>query len=121
MDFSPSRSSVHEDRVHKIRIQGTGAADPTVEVGQRVKVTHVTTGQYRITWSEAPGQFEVASLDLGAANPADLKGYSVVRDTYDSTNLQIDFVVFNSSFNAADLAAAQFLDLTITFSTLKNG
>lgn len=115
MDPSPSRSSVHEDVAYKIRILGTGAADPTVEIGQGVTVKHQATGVYRITWAEGPGVFVTWAPGPGAATPADLKGFSFVRDTYDATNHQLDVSVFDASNAAADLNANQYLDMVITF------
>lgn len=114
-DFSPSRTTVHSERVYRLRLLGTGAANPTVEVGQRVTVARVSTGLYRLTWGEGPGTFVGWHFGLGAATPADLKGYTVVRDTYDTTNHQLDLAVYNSSFALADLAATQYLDAAIVF------
>ena len=55
------------------------------------------------------------SYGFGAATPADLKGYTAVRDTFDTTNLYFEFVVYNSSFNAADIIANQYIDIDIKF------
>lgn len=114
-DMSPGRSSVHYERTFRVRLLGTGAANPTVEVGQGLTVAWVSTGLYRITWPEGPGVFVGFIPGLGAATTGDLKGYTVVRDTYDTTNHQIDVAVYNASNNLADLAANQYLDLTIIF------
>lgn len=114
-DFSSGRSTVHNERIHRLRLLGTGAANPTVEIGQRVTVAWVSTGLYRITWTEGPGTFVGFHYGLGAATTGDLKGYTVVRDTYDATNHQLDLAVYNSSFALADLAANQYLDAAIVF------
>lgn len=114
-DFNPGRSTVHNERIYRLRLLGTGAANPTVEVGQRVTVAWVSTGLYRLTWSEGPGTFVGWHYGLGAATPGDVKGYTVVRDTYDTTNHQLDLAVYNSSFALADLAANQYLDAAIVF------
>lgn len=113
----PSKSNIPNERIYRLRVLGTGAANPTVEAGSNVTVTWVSTGLYRLTWSAGPGKFVgMNAPGLGAATPGDLKGYSVVRDTYDTTNHQLDISVYNSSFALADLAANQYVDLTIVFS-----
>lgn len=114
-DFSGGRSTVHNERVYRLRLLGTGAANPTVEVGQRVTVAWVSTGLYRLTWGEGPGTFIGWHYGLGAATTGDLKGYTAVRDTYDTTNHQLDVAVYNSSFTLADLAANQYIDVAIVF------
>lgn len=114
-DLSPTKTSVHEERVYRIRILGTGAADPTVEVGQGVTVAETATGVYEITWAKGPGTFIGWSCSFGAATPADLKGYTAVRDTYDTTNFVLAISVFDSSNAAADLAANQYADITVVF------
>jgi hypothetical protein len=53
------------------------------------------------------------SCNFGAATPGDLAGYTAVRDTYASQVL--DFVVYNSSFAAADLIADQYADIVVEF------
>ena len=58
---------------------------------------------------------------FGAATPADLKGYTAVRDTLTAqsgaTPASLAFVVYDSTFTAADLIANQYADLEVTFST----
>lgn len=114
---NPPKSTVPNERDYKLRILGTGAANPTVEVGQNMTVAWVSTGLYRITWSPGPGKFiGWSGPGWGAATTGDLKGYTAVRDTYDTTNHQLDVAVYNSSFALADLAANQYMDATFTFS-----
>ncbi len=114
-DFYPPRSSEPEVREHEIRILGTGAADPTLELGHGVAVTHTGTGAYKITWDRDPGTFLRWFPGLGAATPADLAGYTVVRDTYDAATRSLAFVVYDETFAPADLAATQYLDLGVRF------
>jgi hypothetical protein len=113
----PSKSNIANERVYRLRLLGTGAANPTIEAGSNVTVTWVSTGLYRLTWPTGPGRFIGWNAPgLGAATPGDLKGYSVVRDTYDATNHQLDISVYNASVTLADLAANQYVDLAIVFS-----
>lgn len=115
MDFSPIKVSVHEARLIPTRILGTGAANPTVEVGQRVTVARISAGLYRYTFGEGQGTFIGAMPTIGAVTPSDVKSYTFIRDTYDTTNNQIDIAVFNASGTATDLAALQYLDVWFLF------
>lgn len=115
MDFAPVRASVHEMRVIATRIVGTGAANPTLEVGQRVTVTRSGAGVYHYVFGEGQGTFINAIAQIRAVTPSDVKGYSFIGDTYDSTTSSIDIAVFNSSGTATDLAALQYLDVQFTF------
>jgi len=115
LDAFPTRDTQPGTRHHQVRILGTGAANPTKQLGLGVTVTWVATGRYLYTWADHPGTFVGFTPGFQAATPADLKGYTVVADTWDSTNKQLEFSVFNSSFAAADLAANQYLYLDIVF------
>lgn len=116
-----TRSTIPEERLYVIRILGTGAADPTLEIGQGVSVTEEATGNYRVTFSKNPGKFiGIRGYAFGGATPADVKGYTLTRDTYTAPTTTadgfLDLWVWDSSFAAADLAATQYLDVTIAFS-----
>jgi hypothetical protein len=115
MQFYPPKSSIPDERKYRIRILGVDDADPTEQLGQGVAVTRTGEGAYLITWAEDPGTFVGWSCHFGAATPADLKGYTAVRDTYASKTMA--FVVYNSSFSAADLIANQYADIIVEFST----
>jgi hypothetical protein len=122
MQFYPPKTSIPDERTYRIRILGVNGDNPTEQIGQGVAVTRTGEGAYRITFAENPGTFiGWAPPGFGAATPADLAGYTAVRDTYvapsGSTAGYLDFVVYNSSFAAADLIANQYADLAITFST----
>lgn len=111
---TPSRND------YTLRILGTGAADPTLEKGSDVTVAHQATGVYRITFTQGPGAFvAVAGHCFGAATPSAVKGYTLTRDTPTAgtatTHPYLDISVWNSSFVASDLAATQYLDITIAF------
>jgi hypothetical protein len=115
MQFSTPKTSAFEERKYQIRLLGVNGADPTKELGQGVTVTRTGEGAYLITWAENPGVFVGWAPGFGAATPADLKGYTVVRDTYDSATLSLAFVVYDSTFTAADIIANQYLDLEVRF------
>lgn len=111
----PIRGSHQEGTEYVVRILGTGAATPTKQEGLGVTVSYVATGKYKITWAEDPYQFLSVTCGLLATTMADLKGYTVVFEDYNSTTKTMQFTVFNSSFNAADLAATQRLCINLKF------
>lgn len=121
MDFSPSRTSIAEERLIRVGITGTGAADPTRRAGPGVAVTRTAQGVYRYTFADNPGTFVglAGNPALGADTPSGVKGYSVTRDTYTSpasgADGYIELSVWDASNAAVDLAAAQYMDVTFVF------
>lgn len=117
----PPKSTIQDERHYRIRLLGTGAADPTVQFGP-VTVTHQATGVYRITFPKNPGTFIglVGMPAFGAETPGDVKGQTCTRDTWTaptaSASGYLDVSVWSSAFAADDLQATEYLDLTIAFS-----
>lgn len=111
----PIRSTKAESKVHPIRLVGTGAAAPTVEVGEGIVVTRTGVGVYRITWTDNPCVFLAAPLSLGAATPAAIVGYTLVRNVYIPATTSLDLVLTNTADAAVDLAAAQYIDVVAVF------
>ena len=114
-DFWPVLTNQPESRDYEIRLLGANGANPTEQLGADVTVTRTGEGAYLITWAKDPGVFKGWSISFGAATPADLKGYTAVRDTYSSSTLA--FVVYDSTFTAADLIADQYADIVVRFTT----
>lgn len=118
MDFNEEVSSIHEGRTHRVRLLGTGAAAPTVEVGQGITASLTATGVVKLTWAEYPGTFVgCPGYMLGAETPGDVKGHTVTRDTPATTAgvFSIELSIWNSSFAADNLQATEYLDLAIVF------
>lgn len=113
-DFYTPKSSIPEERKFRIRILGVNGS-LTQQLGQGVTATRTGEGAYLLTWGKNPGTFVGWSKDFGAATPADLKGYTAVRDTYNSSTWTLPFVVYDSTFTAADLVADQYIDITVEF------
>lgn len=113
-----SRSNVPAEVVHRLRLLGANGADLTRQepTYAGVAVTRTGEGAYRATFTDNPGNFVGWFFGFGAATPADLKGYTAVRDTWDATNKRLDFVVYDSTFTAADLIADQYIDIHMVFS-----
>lgn len=114
LDAFPLRSSEAETYQTEIRLLGTGADVPTKELGKGITVARTGTGVYTLTWADNPGTFLGWSPGLGAATPADVAGYTVVRDTYASKVLAIS--LFDATAAAVDLAADEYLDISVRFS-----
>lgn len=121
MFFYPPKDSIPDLRTYRIRILGVNGADPTEQLGQGVAVTRTGEGAYKITFAQNPGTFVGWSCSFGAATPGDLKGYTAVRDTFTAqsgaTLGYLEFVVYDSTFTAADLITNQYADITVEFST----
>jgi hypothetical protein len=120
MQFDRVLSSVPDERHYRIRLLGTGAADPTVEVGQKVTVARTAAGVYKITFTDNPGNFiGMGAPMFGAATPADVKGQTCTRGTYTAPTATasgfISVSVWSSTFSADDLQATEYLDLDIVF------
>lgn len=117
------RSQLADGHEVVVRLLGGNGADLTVDEGVGAKVTCPRSGEgaYTLTVTgENPGVFKTWHPGFGAATPADLAGYTVVRDApvafSTSTNTwTMPFVVYNSSFAAADLLVDQYLDLRLVF------
>ena len=115
MQFYSPKPSAAEERNYKVRLLGVDGANPTKELGQGITASRTGEGAYRLVFATNPGTFVGWSCNFGAATPADLKGYTAVRDTWDATNLRLDFVIYDSTFTAADIIANQYADVVVTF------
>jgi hypothetical protein len=112
----PIRVSEPEARSYWIRFEGASAADPDNELGAGVAVTWVSTGRYRVTFTESPGRWVGAPKPgFQATTPADVDTWDAVLGAYDSTNKRIDVYVYSSAGNLADLAAGSWLFLDLRF------
>ena len=101
-----SRAMVH------IRAVGGSTAITEVE-GPGVAISRTGTGAYRLTFSDAYPALISAHAQLQAATPGDLAGHTVIFDTLSSKVM--DFVVYNASDAAHDLAASEWVMITCFF------
>lgn len=111
----PVRATQPEVRQHIISMVGTGASAPTKLYGLGVTITRTSAGLYLLTWAESPGTFLGMTSGLGADTPSALVGFTLVRDTYDATSRSMEIRLTNTSDVATDLAAAQYIDLIVSF------
>jgi hypothetical protein len=113
----PKRANRSHIVDYHLRLLGGNGADFTIQDGVGIKsVARTGEGAYTITFQHDPGPFVNWTAGLAALVPADLAGYTVVRGVYSATAKTLAFVVYNSTFAAADLLVDQYLDLTISFS-----
>lgn len=103
-------------KIELIQLLGTGAANPTKVHGAGVAVTWVSTGRYRLTFSESQGTYVgLVGHGFAATTPADLDGYTVVAGVYASN--VVDIYVYSDTPALADLQALGYLNLLVAFKT----
>lgn len=117
LNASPERSTTPDAVTYRIRLTGANGASPANDYAPGCAVTRTGEGAYTITWPEAQGTFVGWRYGFGATTPADLKGYTAVRGTYSTTAFTLAFVVYDSTFAAADIIVAQNMDIEVTFKT----
>lgn len=120
MNYSKSLSNIAEERLVRVGITGTGAADPTRRAGPGVTVSRTSEGVLKFSFNENPGTFVgVAGFAFRADTPSDVAGYTIAGDTYvapsGSTDGYIELTVVNASDAADDLEALEYLDVTFVF------
>jgi hypothetical protein len=115
IDAYPQRHDQPETQTRAIGIEGAGTSAPVKRHSAGATVTRTGVGAYLITWAENPGKFLAWSASLGADTPAALAGHTVVRGAYNATAYTLAFVVYDSTFAAVDLAAAEYLDASVYF------
>jgi hypothetical protein len=103
-------------------VQFVGGTTAVTKVfGSGVTVTYVSTGLVDITWSanqSRPGVFLAPrSGFVHATTPANVKGYSCTCGVYNTTTRTLRVSIYDASNNLVDLAALQWLTLTIAFLT----
>lgn len=111
----PVQSSKAAEVIHEMRFVGTGAAVPTRELGQGVTLTRSGVGVLLLTWAENPGVFVNAQPELRAATPGNVKNCDVVLGVYNPATRAIAIEIYSSAGAARDLAALEYLDLSIKF------
>lgn len=109
-----------DDRRYLLGLTGTGAADATKRYGDNMSVARQGVGVHRVSFLSHPGALkQVSPGSFRATAPAAVKGYTLTAGDYvapvGNTPGYIEVSIWNSAFAAADLAAAQFLELEFTF------
>jgi hypothetical protein len=109
-------TDIPEFRERRCKMLGVGAGAPTKVFGAGVKtITRVSAGDYKLTYSETPGKYLDASYGLESTAMTDLKGFTIIFKPFDTTNLVLEFTLFNAAGTATDLAAAQWITVYAEF------
>ena len=111
-------------RLHIVKFVG-GTAAVTKVFGHGMTVTYVSTGIVDIAWPDTaskPGVF----LGCGghcfeATTASGVKGYTVVPGVYNTTTKTLRVNITNASETLADLAALQWLTLSLLFKEESSG
>jgi hypothetical protein len=115
-DNSPLRCTEPETVKWAVAFTGAGAANPTKNYGKGVAVTWVSTGKYRLTFVDAPGNLvSPGGPSFQDATPGNLKGYTAVFGTFDTTGKIVDVSFYNSSFNLTDLTSTNVASFVMLF------
>lgn len=111
-------SNLPTERDHTVNFVG-GTAAVTKVFGPGVTVTYVGTGLVDLTWSaneSRPGTFVgVKSWGFNATTAANIKAYTMVAGVYSVTTRALRISIYDASNNLVDLAALQWLTVTIAF------
>ncbi|MGE5802947.1 MAG: hypothetical protein ACM358_11895 [Gemmatimonadota bacterium] len=96
-----------------------GTAAVTKLAGPGVAVSYVSTGIVELTWSSnetPPGKFiGLKSWGFRADTPANIKAYTCVAGAYSTTTKKLRINMYDASNNLVDLAALQWLTVTLMF------
>ncbi len=96
-----------------------GTAAVTKLYGAGVTVTYVSTGLVDLVWSanqSKPGTFlGPKSYVFNATTQATIKAYTVVTGEYSVSTRTLRVNMYDASNNLVDLAALQYLTITIAF------
>jgi hypothetical protein len=96
-----------------------GTAAVTKVFGNDVAIAYVSTGLVDLTWSAnqtKPGTFVgLKSFGFHATTAANVKGYSCNAGVYNATTRVLRVSIYDASNNLVDLAALQWLTVTIVF------
>lgn len=96
-----------------VKFEGAGGANPTNKpYGFGVTVTWVSTGIYRLTFSDAQGNYVgCPAPGISDTAPAGVAGFTahVDEDSYTAANRALDVHIYNAAQALADLPATSYL------------
>jgi hypothetical protein len=116
LELYPQKASEPETAEMLVSFTGAGAANPTKVYGKGVTVTWTSTGLYKLTFSDPPGNLVCPGGPCFQATvPAGVKGYTAVFGAFDATGKIVSVSIYNSTFALADLAAAQTVSFAMVF------
>ena len=118
-ELHPQRSPQPELVTVVTRVTGANDAHPTITEGKGgiYTVTRTGEGVYRYTFNVNRSNFVGFTFGFGATTAADMKGYTATHAALVTSGARyyIDVSIWNSSFAAADVIAAQYLTVVFYF------
>ena len=116
LDTNPVRSPVSELVLHPIRFVGGSTAVTKVR-GEGATVTYIGTGLVDVTFAESQGTYVgLAGMpSFEATTAADVKGHTCVPGVFNTTTNTLRLNITNASDALHDLAALEWLSLTVIF------
>lgn len=117
-DFYEIKGSEPSERDYLVKFVG-GTTAVTKVLGKGLTTTWISTGIVELAWStnqEVPGTFAgPKSGVIHATTPANVKGYSFTCGDYNASTRKLRVSIYDASNNLVDLAALQWLTLTLAF------
>ncbi len=123
-DAFPVRASDPGIYTTKVRLLGTGAADPTEVYGADVSAVRTAAGRYTLTWATNPGTFVGYSWGVQSTTINATRGVTVTVGVFSTTAYTLEVDVWDFLAQAAgvtvarDLAALEWLNLSFDFQRL---
>lgn len=118
----PVLSNLLEERKYHLGITGTGAAEATKRFGDNIAIARQGVGVHRISFPTHPGALKGIRWSFRAVTPSAVKGYTLTAGDYvpasGNTPGYVEISIWNSAFAAADLAAAQYLEVEFIFAQM---
>ncbi len=100
---------------HYCKVVG-GTTAVTKVHGRGATFTYISTGIVDLTWSEFQGTFlGVGGYCFEATTASGVKGYTMVPGVFNTTTLTLRLNITSASEALVDLAALQWLSLTVMF------
>lgn len=120
LDASLAKSTEPEKYDVPIRLLGTGASAPTIQVGKGITISRTGVGDYKITFADNPGPYLNFTYGLEATTRSAMFGCTVVGKYTAATStarafLEIALASGGTTPAARELAAAEFIHLDVNF------
>ena len=118
-DAKPKRSLTSEVIDHHISFVGAGAAPvaKVADTGHGMTATRNGVGLVTLAWLDNPGIFMGLQPNFQATVPAGVKGYTCVPGVFSNAGgvYSIQLSITSAAEALVDLAALQWLNVTVTF------
>ncbi len=93
-------------------VGGTTATTEVSNTASGFAISYVSSGRFRLTWSENPGLLVCAQATFQATTPADVKSYVAVWGAMDTSAFTLDVYLYESG-TLTDLADLEWLNVAV--------